>query len=120
MVTHIDPVVRTRAQKLRTEATPPERKLWSELKLLRKSHGLHFRRQVPTGPNVIDFACHSHCLVVELDGDSHLTGQQQAADTRRDEFMSAQGYRTLRFSNADAMGDAKGLVETILKEAACR
>ena len=120
MVIHVDPIVRTRAQKLRAEATPPERKLWSELKFLRKSHGLHFRRQVPMGPYIVDFACHSHNLVVELDGDSHLTEWQRDADRRRDEFMRSQGYRTLRFSNADAMGDPKGLVETILKEASCR
>jgi very-short-patch-repair endonuclease len=87
---------------------------------LRKSHGLHFRRHVPRGPYIVDFACHSHNLVVELDGDSHLTAQQGTADRRRDEFMRSQGYQTLRFSNADLMEDARGLVETILEEVSCR
>ncbi len=71
------------------------------------------------GPYIADFACHSHMLVVELDGDSHLTDRQQAIDNRRDEFMHSQGYKTLRFSNADAMADMKALAETILKEASC-
>jgi very-short-patch-repair endonuclease len=33
--------------------------------------GLKFRRQVPLGPYVVDFACYAARLVVEVDGPGH-------------------------------------------------
>jgi hypothetical protein len=47
--------IRERAVSLRKAMTQPERQLW--LLLRRNTLGLHFRRQHPIGPYVLDFYC---------------------------------------------------------------
>lgn len=83
------------ARHLRNEATTPERRLWAWLRALRRLHGLHFRRQVPIGPLVADFACHDAKLIIELDGPFH----EPEKDRERDAWFVRAGYRTLRCSN---------------------
>jgi len=71
--------IRDRARSLRRTMTAPERALWS---LLRRKHlGLHFRRQHPIGPFVLDFYCASARLCVEIDGPAHA--DRGEADARR-------------------------------------
>jgi very-short-patch-repair endonuclease len=55
-----------------------------------------FRRQVPIGPYIADFASHSARLVIELDGQQH----DAEKDARRDAWFATARYRTLRFTNA--------------------
>lgn len=83
------------ARRLRNEATFWERRLWGWLRALRRSHGLHFRRQVPIGRFIADFGCHSAKLIIELDGPFHDPEEDRA----RDAWFSSAGYRTLRFPN---------------------
>jgi very-short-patch-repair endonuclease len=80
---------------LRSEPTIWERRLWMWLRTLRKSHGAHFRRQMPMGRFVADFGCHAAKLIIELDGPFHEPEQ----DRERDAWFASAGYRTLRFSN---------------------
>jgi very-short-patch-repair endonuclease len=83
------------ARRLRNEPTHWERRLWEWLRTLRKTHGLHFRRQDPVGRFIADFACHSAKLVIELDGPFH----ESEKDSDRDAWFAKAGYRTLRFPN---------------------
>jgi very-short-patch-repair endonuclease len=83
------------ARRLRDEATTSERLLWGWLRTLRKTHGLHFRRQIPMGRFVADFGCHAAKLIIELDGPFH----EPEKDRERDAWFAAARYRTLRFSN---------------------
>jgi len=69
-----------RAQTLRREATPAERKLWPLL--ARSQLGAKFSRQMPVGPYFADFLSRELKLVVELDGFSH--DRTVDADARRD------------------------------------
>jgi very-short-patch-repair endonuclease len=55
------------ARRLRKEPTDAERKLWSALRQ-RQLTGFKFRRQVPIGDFVADFACLSQRLIIEVDG----------------------------------------------------
>jgi len=66
----------------------------------RRLAGFKFRRQVPIGPYVADFACLRHRLIVEADGPLHDPGH----DARRDAWLSTRGFRVLRFTNAEIMG----------------
>ena len=66
------------ARKLRQEPTDAERAMWRLLRDRRLS-GLKFRRQVPVGPHIVDFACVSARLVVELDGGQHAESKSDAA-----------------------------------------
>ena len=83
------------ARRLRCAPTYAEAAHW---KLLRKTD-LHFRRQAPFGPYVVDFVCHQHRLIVELDGGVHDLPAVAARDAERDAWLDARGYRTLRFRN---------------------
>lgn len=90
--------------------TGPEKKLWSELR--GNKLGVRFRRQQPVGPYVVDFFCAAHNLVIELDGDSHLTTTERDHD--REVYLVQQGYRVMRFANDEVLRDVESVVRTIL------
>jgi very-short-patch-repair endonuclease len=83
------------------------------LKLLRGA-GVHFRRQVPVGPFVVDFACLKQRIVVEIDGGQHSREAEAARDARRDTALAAMGFCVRRFWNAEVDTNLAGVVETIL------
>jgi len=100
----------TIARKLRAEMTDAERKLWS---LLRRKQlaGFRFRRQVPLGPFVADFACYSARLVIEVDGGQH--GVRVDHDERRTKWLEQFGWRVLRFWNGDVLREPENVIEMI-------
>jgi very-short-patch-repair endonuclease len=98
------------ARNLRNNATPAERVLWQQLRLL-KSEGRHFRRQVRLAGYVADFACHYPKLVIELDGGQH--GDAIQYDNQRTSALNAEGYQVLRFWNNDVTEALEGVVDRI-------
>ncbi len=66
-----------RAKQLRWALTPPEARLWVALKGRQLSE-LHFRKQHPVGPYVLDFYCSEVALAVEVDGQRHWADAQAA------------------------------------------
>lgn len=103
-----------KAQKLRREATPYEKRLWAGLRDGQLG-GHKFRRQHPVGPYILDFYCTAQKLCIELDGDSH--GHQAAIvhDARWAGYLAERGIRILRFQNEDATADLAAIVDAILK-----
>ena len=89
----------------------PEWALWRILRAHRLE-GLKFTRQIECGPYHIDFAARSARLGIELDGDSHAGRESQ--DAARTAFLERQGWRIIRFTNADVMGNPEGVAATIL------
>src|SRR5258708_27784244 len=81
-----------RAQQLRTNSTPAERRMWSMLRAKRLA-GLKFRRQHVVGNYIVDFVCLPARLVIEVDGDTHGDDEAQLRDSRR-----AGGGERARFS----------------------
>jgi very-short-patch-repair endonuclease len=65
------------ARKLRRDATAAEQLIWLLLRDRRLS-GIKFRRQLPIGPYIADFASIQHRLVVELDGGQHADSPRDA------------------------------------------
>ena len=59
------------AKKLRKEQTQPELIIWNILRQ-RRFFNLKFRRQVPFGEYIADFACYEKKIIIELDGSQHL------------------------------------------------
>ncbi|QRM30502.1 endonuclease domain-containing protein [Microvirga sp. VF16] len=104
--------MRSQAKRMRREMTPAERKLWHSLKAHR-FQGLHMRRQVPIGPYVADFICHSAKLVIEVDGSQHGFDRHVEQDRARDSWFEARGYRVLRFWNHDVMTALDSVLDTI-------
>ncbi len=83
------------ARRLRRTLTLPEALLWKGLKA-RRQEGLHFRKQHPLGPYVLDFYCSRARLCIEVDGQSHGTTDRPIRDAHRDEWLRRQGVETLR------------------------
>ncbi len=103
---------RAAAKRLRTEMTDAERAVWNLVRAHRLN-GLGFRRQVPIGSYVVDFCCHEARLVLEIDGSQHAEAEA-ARDAVRTRSLEEQGYRVIRFWNADVLRNIGGVAETIL------
>jgi very-short-patch-repair endonuclease len=101
-----------RARELRRNTTEAERRLWYQLRR-RQIDGHRFRRQVPLGPFVVDFACLSARLVIELDGGQHNEDANIARDAERTAWLNAQGFRVIRFWNVDVFQAIEGVWEII-------
>ncbi len=99
-----------RARRLRTEMTDAEVRLWIQLRR-RQIDGYRFRRQVPMGPYVVDFACLRARLVIEVDGGQHA--QPFELDDRRTVWLESRGFRVLRFWNTDVLQRTEGVMESI-------
>ncbi len=108
----IDRFRRATARRLRANATETEILLWKQLRGL-ETVGTHFRRQVPIGPYVADFACMAARLVIELDGSQHNTDAQRARDEQRTRWFESEGYRVIRFWNNDLASNMNGVLETV-------
>ena len=102
------------AQRMRKEPTKSERALWLAL---RQQRDWHFRRQVPFGPFIVDFASHRARLIIEVDGGIHEAPEVALRDAERQRWLEGRGYRVLRFSDREVIGDVRAVVLTII--AAC-
>ncbi|HEY1125530.1 MAG TPA: endonuclease domain-containing protein [Sphingobium sp.] len=95
---------------MRIVPTPAEAALWYHLRAHRFG-GAKFRRQTVIGRYIADFTCRAAMLVVEVDGDTH--GARSEADAERTQFVEAMGWRVVRFSNADVMGNIEAVLDRI-------
>ena len=105
-------VTKDRAKTLRRAMSLPEVLLWKAIKG-RQVDGLHFRKQHPVGPYVLDFYCDAARLAIEVDGSSHSFGDRPERDERRDSWIAAQGIATLRLSAALILRDVDDAARAI-------
>ncbi len=110
--TSMDRFRRANARRLRSTSTDAERKLWRHLWRI-PIDGSHFRRQVPIGPYFSDFACHQIGLVIELDGSQHATDAGLKRDAARTAFLEKQGYKVIRFWNAEVLTELEAVLDTV-------
>jgi very-short-patch-repair endonuclease len=82
-----------------------------------------FRREFPVPPYTVDFCCVELKLIIEVDGEPHLTAEGKEHDRVRDDFLRNEGYEILRISGYDVIRDSWkvreriiGLIERRLKE----
>jgi very-short-patch-repair endonuclease len=95
---------------LRRRRTEAERKLWA-LRRDRRLAERKFRRQVPIGRYVADFACDQARLIVELDGSQHA---ESVRDKIRDAELEARGVQVIRVWNNELSHKRNGVLEAIL------
>ena len=101
-----------RARKLRREMSLPEVLL---LKALReRPNGLKFRSQFPVCGITTDFACLSHRLIIEVDGEAHNRGDQPRRDAARDAFLEEEGFDVMRIAARDVLGNLEGVIRGIV------
>jgi very-short-patch-repair endonuclease len=106
-------IMSERARRLRQEKTEAERKLWRELRELNRQ-GFYFRQQAPIGPYIADFADHTAKLIIELDGGQHGEDANITKDAARTKWLSTNGYRVLRFWNADVLNNMSGVMTAVM------
>lgn len=104
-----------RAAAMRREPTEAEKRLWRYLSGA-KLGGLKFRRQATIGNRIADFFCPAKGLIIEIDGNTH----DRERDAALDRQIAAQyGYRTIRVTNEDVLGNMDGVLQHI-EDVACR
>jgi very-short-patch-repair endonuclease len=109
---YVSGINRFRAKSMRSEMTDAEAALWKQLRAHRLK-GLSFRRQAPMGSFIVDFVCHEHRLIIELDGGQHANERQARNDRMRQTWLNAKGYRILRFWNSDVLRHRQSVLATI-------
>jgi very-short-patch-repair endonuclease len=102
-----------RARELRRNRIAAERRLWWRLRGL-KEIGFKFRQLVPIDHFIVDFACLSERLIIEVDGATHTTDEELASDAKRECYLREQGSRILRFWNSDVANNIEGVMDTIV------
>jgi very-short-patch-repair endonuclease len=114
MQIHNKPSLKSIRQDLRNNATEEEVILWKHLKgsqLLDKK----FRRQHSIGNYIADFYCPECKLILEIDGEVHLTTGAIEKDKHRDENLAEMGFRILRIKNKEIRKDILAVLEKIKK-----
>jgi very-short-patch-repair endonuclease len=102
-----------RSRTLRSNETSAEAKLWAELRN-RRLGGLKFVRQAPIGDYFVDFLCRERKVVVEIDGGTHSSATEHAADGRRSDHLMSQGFRIFRTTNDDVYEHLDDTLEAML------
>ena len=100
-----------KSRDLRNNPTIAENKLWYFLRN-RQIENFKFRRQQPIGDYIVDFACLEKKIIVEIDGGQHFENNE---DSIRDQWLTSQGYRVLRFWNNDVIQNIESVLEKIRK-----
>ncbi|WP_312223246.1 endonuclease domain-containing protein [Rhizobium rhizoryzae] len=113
---HFEVPVRNRqnARRMRLALTEPELKFWNAVRAHRLM-GLSFRRQMPIGGYIADFACAEHRLIIEIDGATHSLDKQIERDYHRDAALIALGWRVIRFTNDEVLNRMDDVCTHVLK-----
>jgi len=99
------------ARLLRRNETEAEKLLWS--KLCHKQLAVKFRRQHPLYEYVVDFYCHSHKLVIEVDGPVHNIAGANFNDSVRSDAFQEFKIEIIRFTNNEILMDIEDVIERI-------
>ena len=101
-----------RARQLRSKMKDAETRLWHAIRR-EQLNGLHFRRQHPIGPFILDFYCARLRLAIELDGGQHAE-QQKQADERRTRWLAEKGVIVVRYWNNDIFDNLQGVLADLV------
>ncbi len=101
-------------QERKNKTTQAEQTLWEQLKT--KQLGVKFRRQHIIDMFIVDFACLSKKLIVEIDGGYHESSSQKEADALRTLMLNEFGYKIIRFKNEEVIGTIDSVLKKIEHE----
>ena len=80
----------------------------------RRVLGQKFRREHPVPPYTVDFFCVELGLVIEIDGQPHLTQEGIAHDRVRDRFLKSLSYKILRITGYEILRDSQSVRNQIV------
>lgn len=107
--------VRGLARLLRRNPTDAERKLWEALTRDRRFAGRGFKRQVPVGTHITDFASFPLRMVIDLAPPDEGEPAAKAREERR-AWLAARGYRVIAVTAAEVEGDLPALLDRLAGE----
>ncbi|ARV05439.1 ATP-dependent DNA helicase RecG [Polaribacter sp. SA4-10] len=93
------------------QTTEAEKVLWEQLKT--KKLDIKFRRQHVVDEFIVDFICISKKLIIEVDGKYHNKKEQQEADNLRTEILQELGFKVIRFTNEEVIGNSENVINKI-------
>jgi len=65
------------------------------------------------GKYIVDFVSFEKLIVIELDGGQHAINKEK--DIKRDEWLSREGFKVLRFWDNEVLQNIEGVMEIIGK-----
>lgn len=98
------------ARYLRRTMSGVEWNLWSCLRA-RQLDGFKFRRKALVGPYIVDFACLSARLVVEIGGE--MFDRSPPNEAARAAWLESRGCRVVRFTPVDVAEHLPHVLDTI-------
>ncbi len=101
-------------KEMRKEPTEAEDLMWQQLRN-KQVDGCKFRRQHAIDQFIVDFVCLSKMLIVEIDGGYHNKPEVKEADEQRTQILEDLGYKVIRFSNEEVIGNTASVIEQIGK-----
>lgn len=93
-------------------STDAESLLWQHLRG-KQLEGYKFRRQHIIADFIVDFVCLSCKLIVEIDGGYHNDPDIAQADKYRTELLTQSGFKVIRFTNEEVIGDVERVLSKI-------
>ncbi|MGC1203720.1 MAG: class I tRNA ligase family protein, partial [Flavobacteriaceae bacterium] len=92
--------------------TEAEKVLWECLKT-KQLDGYKFRREHIIDEYIVDFVCLAKNLVIEVDGGYHNNAEIKEADKFRTENLEDLGFRVIRFTNEEVIGNIDNVLKKI-------
>ena len=108
---HYNKKLKPLARKLRNESTLGEILLWDKV-LKQKQLDYQFVRQFAIGNYILDFACRTLKLGIEIDGYSHNFTLER--DEEKDSYLKSLGYYVLRFEEREVRNDIDNVMRVIV------
>jgi ATP-dependent DNA helicase RecG len=96
------------------KTTEAEQILWEQLKT--KKLDVKFRRQYVVDEFIVDFISIEKNLIIEVDGKYHNTKEQQEADDLRTKILQELGFKVIRFTNEEVIGNIENSISKISQE----
>ncbi len=103
--------LKERAREQRHHPSEAQKALWIELSGS-KLGGVKFTRQAVVGSAIVDFACPSRWIVVQLSAEDSNPDVNELQDRK----LTEVGVRVLRFSEEEVLGGIEGVVREINTE----
>lgn len=105
-------IIKEYAKYNRKNPTQAEDVLWQSLRG-KKLEGYKFRRQHQIGDFIVDFICLEKRLIIEADGGYHSNPEIVEHDKLRNQFLGYYGYKVIRFTNEEIIGNIEDVLEKI-------
>ena len=94
--------------------TEAEKIVWE--RVCKNQLGIRIRRQHPLWKFIADFYCHELKLIIEIDGEIHLSKEYIEYDIDREVTLNEFGIEIIRFTNNQVMNETDKVIAAIKKK----